>query len=291
MARLLRVQNTTAFVKVDDEIYDQINGYRLKLRQGHPFVCFEDHDEPLSRYVYRYYNKDDDISSMLIDRIDNDPLNCTIDNLRPAKHTEDALNKRFKGNKTGLKNIGLDTWNKGKYKFKICVNRQVYTMCNFLTAQHANFALHKFLELKFSNSTYKNFFRLSDVDDTNITTEQKLDIIGRVSDYILTIESIMHLDEINIDLDSRKYISKNKKKWEITIPCNSTRFYFGKYHELDRAKTIRGLLIECMNTVIRQFNRGDEIDYNIIHEVDEITDNPIVHKNFIIFLDYIKSLQ
>lgn len=288
---LLRIQDSDKFVRVDDEIYDKIQEKTIYLKRGQPHVILGDHNEPLSRYVYRHYNRNENIEDLLIDKIDNDPLNCVIDNLRPASHMQDALNKRFIRNKVGLKNIMIDTWNKGKYRFKICVNRRLYFLGNFATKHHANFALHKFLELNFNNSIYKDFFRLSEVDDSNITTEEKLDIVARVSDYILSLEAIMHISEIIIDEDSKKYITRRKKRYEISIYCNSSRFYFGKYGDLEDAKIIRNSLIEHMNTVIRQFNRGEEIDFNIIHEVDRITDNPVVHKNFLEFLSYIESLS
>lgn len=89
-----------------------------------------------------------DFPEGILDHIDQDKLNNSINNLREVSISENGHNtKIYSTNKSGYKNI---FWDKtlNKYSVKLCKNNIKYNIGTYHTLEGAKLALDTFIELK-----------------------------------------------------------------------------------------------------------------------------------------------
>lgn len=109
---------------VDDDIFDELNKYDWTYNYDYAFRKDYSKDKPNNIFLHRYIYelKNGEIPEGLeVEHINQDKLDCRLENLRLATHAENMCNKsKQKNNKSGYKGVHKDV-RKWEYKDKIYI--------------------------------------------------------------------------------------------------------------------------------------------------------------------------
>jgi hypothetical protein len=121
-----------SYAKINIKWLNNVEQYKWYLgKNGYPFAYINNNRIQLHRYIHLlisgYW------STLYIDHIDRDKLNCLNDNLREATPAQNAYNKTYKN---PLHNIKHNK-STNKYEVSICKNKQIYKIGDICSLDEA----------------------------------------------------------------------------------------------------------------------------------------------------------